>query len=198
MKLLVIDNRDSFTFNLVDAFAAAGADVEVVRNRIDSGDAIARAEGGAILLSPGPGTPQDAGCCLDVVRRAKSRVPVIGICLGHQAIVEAAGGVVQRGRAPSHAVATPLAHDGTGIMHGLPNPFTVGRYHSLVTPVTALPSDLSIDARHGDLAMAVRDDHGLRVGLQFHPESILTPRGDLVVGNLLSWVADRLDRRHAA
>ena len=198
MKLLIVDNRDSFTFNLVDAFALAGAEVSVVRNGIGARDALDRARGGAILLSPGPGTPADAGCCLELCELARGDVPLLGICLGHQAIVEAAGGRVVRAPTPQHAKVTRLAHAGAGALVGLPSPLAIGRYHSLCTPVADLPDRLTVDAAHEGLAMAVRDEPGLQLGLQFHPESILTPRGDLLIANLLDWARRASAQRRAA
>ncbi|WP_343344750.1 aminodeoxychorismate/anthranilate synthase component II [Sphingomicrobium sp. XHP0239] len=198
MRLLIIDNKDSFTFNLVDAFAQAGATVRVVRNTISAAEAMAQADGGAILLSPGPGRPSEAGCCLELCERARERVPLIGICLGHQALVEAAGGAVVRAPQPHHAKVTPLVHGGAGALAGLPDPLSIGRYHSLSTPVSHLPDRFIVDAAHEGLAMAVRDDHGLQLGLQFHPESILTPRGDLLIANLLGWARTASAPRRAA
>ncbi|MEN3972540.1 aminodeoxychorismate/anthranilate synthase component II [Sphingomicrobium sp. XHP0235] len=195
MTLLVIDNRDSFTFNLVDAFAVAGAQVSVVRNSIAAEAAIERAGDGAILLSPGPGAPTDAGSCLAICAAARRRVPLIGICLGHQAIVEAAGGTVVRAPEPHHAKVTRLDHPGDGIFAGLPSPLAIGRYHSLATPTDSVPHNFTVDSTHENFAMAVRDDHGLQLGLQFHPESILTPRGDILIANLLTW-ADAASARH--
>lgn len=198
MNILLIDNRDSFTFNLADAFAQAGANVEVVRNSIAPGEALRRATANdaAILISPGPGAPSDAGCCIDLIKLAKGRVPVIGICLGHQALVEAAGGVVERAAAPCHGKSSELAHETTGPFAGLPSPLRIGRYHSLCTPVASLPDSFVVDAELDGMAMAIRDDTGGQLGLQFHPESILTPRGDRLVAAMLRWVRDR--QRHFA
>ncbi|MCJ8191132.1 anthranilate synthase component II [Sphingomicrobium aestuariivivum] len=194
MKFTVIDNRDSFTFNLVDALAVAGAEMQVLRNSISAEKALESANGGALLLGPGPGDPASAGCCLDLCVKARGIVPLIGICLGHQAIVEAAGGRVRRAAAPAHAETARLAHRGDGVLAGLPDPLIVGRYHSLCTPVSDLPARFAVDAEHGGMAMAVRDEAGLQLGLQFHPESILTPRGDRLVANMLAWAKACLDR----
>lgn len=189
MNLLLIDNRDSFTFNLADAFRAAGAEVVVVRNSIPAAEAMTRAEAmdAAILLSPGPGAPEGAGCCLDLIGLARGRRALIGICLGHQAIVQAAGGTVARAPAPCHGTTSALAHDGAGPFAGLPSPLAIGRYHSLCTPTHDVPERFAIDARLDDMAMAIRDDAARQIGLQFHPESILTPRGDGLVAGLLTW-----------
>jgi anthranilate synthase component II len=195
MKILLIDNRDSFTFNLADACRVAGADVRVVRNSIGAADAldIARSTGGAIMLSPGPGAPRDAGCCLELARLAEGNVPVIGICLGHQAIVEAAGGAVKRAPTPCHGKSSTMTHAGTGPFAGLPSPIRIGRYHSLCTPVAGLPKRFAIDAELDGMAMAIRDDAAAQLGLQFHPESILTPLGDRLIAAILNWAQERRD-----
>lgn len=193
MNVLLIDNRDSFTFNLADAFRAAGAAVAVVRNDIDANAALERAidRRAAILLSPGPGTPEDAGCCLGLVRLAKGMVPLIGICLGHQAMVAEAGGTVARAAEPCHGKCSALAHQGTGPFEGLASPLTIGRYHSLCTPTAALPARFAVDAELDGMAMAIRDDAAGQLGLQFHPESILTPKGDRLVATMLGWARSR-------
>ena len=189
---IMIDNRDSFTFNLVDAFTRVGARMRVLRNDIAPDDAIghAVADGEGIIISPGPGTPEDAGCCIDLVQRAAGVVPVIGICLGHQAIVAARGGRVERAASPSHGKASALTHNGGGPFAGLPQPLTIGRYHSLCTNVGALPSGLTVDATLEGMAMAIRDEGAGQIGLQFHPESILTPNGDALIDNLYRWLRD--------
>ena len=194
MNILLIDNRDSFTFNLADACRVAGAEVRVVRNSIGAAEAMAIARiSGAIMLSPGPGAPVDAGCCLELVRLAEGVVPVIGICLGHQVIVEAAGGVVTRSSKPSHGKSSTLAHAGTGPFAGLPSPIRIGRYHSLCTPIASLPERFAVDAELEGMAMAVRDDNAAQLGLQFHPESILTPLGDRLIEGVLNWAQQRRD-----
>ncbi len=186
-NVLLLDNFDSFTFNLADALERHGAAVRVVRNTIAAADALTAAlqTNAIILLSPGPGTPREAGCLLDLVALAKSRVPVIGICLGHQAIVEEGGGCVTRAPEPVHGKSWRVEHRSSGAFAGLPNPLMVGRYHSLTT--TKLPARFSVDAvSTGDeLVMALNDLDARQVGLQFHPESILTPRGDRIIANLL-------------
>lgn len=186
-NVLLLDNFDSFTFNLVEAFERLGAAVRVVRNTIAAADAIGIAleRDSIILLSPGPGTPSEAGCLLDLVGLARGRVPVIGVCLGHQAIVEQAGGRVTRAHEPVHGKSWRVEHNASGAFAGLPNPLMVGRYHSLTT--TDLPARFTVDAvSTGDrLIMAVSDLDARQVGLQFHPESILTPRGDRIIANLL-------------
>lgn len=197
MNILLIDNRDSFTFNLAEACRVAGADVRVVRNSIDAQQAFDRAVGmrAAIMLSPGPGTPSEAGCCLDLIRLAEACVPVIGICLGHQAIVEAAGGRVTRADAPCHGKCSALEHGGTGPFSGLPSPMRVGRYHSLCTPLDGLPARFTVDAALDGMAMAIRDDEAAQIGLQFHPESILTPLGDRLIAAMLDWAGSKMIAR---
>ncbi|WP_205481112.1 anthranilate synthase component II [Sphingomonas arenae] len=184
--VLLIDNLDSFTFNLVESLKRLGHPTRVVRNRIGAGEALAQAESNdaAILLSPGPGGPEEAGCCLELIARAKGRVPVIGICLGHQAIVKEAGGKVSRADEPVHGKTTVLRHDGHGPFVGLPNPIAVGRYHSLAT--RDLPDRFTVHARVGDMVMAFSDPVARQAGLQFHPESILTTHGDAMLCNLLN------------
>lgn len=191
--ILLVDNRDSFTFNLADAVRSAGSEVVVVRNDIVAEEALARAIklGASILLSPGPGEPTEAGCCLDLISLAKGQVPLIGICLGHQAIVAEAGGQVTRAAEPCHGKCSTLDHRGTGPFATLPNPMRVGRYHSLCTPMGGLPRRFMVDASLDGMAMAIRDDDAGQLGLQFHPESILTPRGDKLVAAVLDWALQR-------
>lgn len=189
-NVLLLDNFDSFTFNLVEALERLGATVRVVRNIIAAADALGWAlqRDAMIVLSPGPGNPREAGCLLDLVALAKGRVPVVGICLGHQAIVEEAGGRITRAPAPVHGKSWRVNHCASGPFAGLSDPLMVGRYHSLTA--TNLPARFSVDAvSAGDgLVMAVSDLDALQVGLQFHPESILTPGGDQIIANLLrSW-----------
>ena len=195
MNILLVDNRDSFSFNLMEAFRVAGASVEVVRNSIGARPALDRAlaSDAAIVLSPGPGRPADAGCCLELVRLASGRAPLVGICLGHQAIVEAAGGRVVRAAQPFHGKCSVVRHSGYGPFEGLPSPLTVARYHSLCTPVENLPRRFIVDAELDGMAMAIRDDPTAQLGLQFHPESILTPKGDKLVSALLLWARQRQD-----
>ncbi|MDQ3075093.1 MAG: aminodeoxychorismate/anthranilate synthase component II [Pseudomonadota bacterium] len=193
MKVLLIDNRDSFTFNLVEACRVAGALVEVTRNSIPAETAVARALqcGALLMLSPGPGKPSGAGCSLDLITLAAGRVPLIGICLGHQAIVEAVGGTVVRAHEASHGKSSAIVHDGRGPFAGLPSPMRVGRYHSLCTPLNTIPERLRVHAVLDGMAMAVSDDEAGHFGLQFHPESILTPLGNRLFGALLDWAEKR-------
>jgi len=185
-QVLLIDNLDSFTFNLVEALQRLGCAVRTLRNRIAAGDALAMAEGtGALLvLSPGPGGPEDAGCCLELIERAIGRVPLLGVCLGHQAIVHQAGGRVTRADAPVHGKANLLHHDGAGPFAGIEEPVRIGRYHSLCT--RDLPERFTIHAHIDGMAMAISDPQARQTGLQFHPESILTTRGDAMLANILA------------
>jgi anthranilate synthase/aminodeoxychorismate synthase-like glutamine amidotransferase len=184
--ILLIDNLDSFSFNLVESFERLGSAVQVVRNAIGAREAFAMAEAAdaLIVLSPGPGGPRDAGCCLDLIALAKGRRRLLGVCLGHQAIVEEAGGVVASAPEPVHGKSGLATHNGQGAFAGLPNPLKIGRYHSLAA--LQVPERLQVDARCGEVIMAVSDPAALQVGLQFHPESILTPDGDRLLQNLLA------------
>ena len=187
MNILLIDNRDSFTFNLADACARLGAYVKVVRNTIAAEAALERAEreGMNLLLSPGPGHPRDAGCTMALIALAKGRIPVIGVCLGHQAMVLEAGGAVERAPAIVHGKTSRIEHDGTGPFEGLASPMAVGRYHSLCTPNP--PANFTVHAAIDGMAMAISDARAKQVGVQFHPESILTPMGDQLLGGILRW-----------
>ena len=184
-QVLVIDNLDSFTFNLVEAFQRLGCTVRTLRNRVAAGEALAMAEdsGALIVLSPGPGGPDDAGCCLELIERASGRVPLLGVCLGHQAIVHQAGGRVVRADAPVHGKSNLLHHDGAGPFAGMEEPVRIGRYHSLCT--RDLPERFTIHAEVNGMAMAISDPAVRQTGLQFHPESILTTRGDQMLANVL-------------
>lgn len=184
--VILIDNLDSFTFNLVESLERIGAEVHVRRNSIPAGEALAEAEqkGALLMISPGPGTPRSSGCCLKLVALAKGRVPVIGICLGHQAIVEEAGGTVARAPDPVHGKSMLLDHDGAGPFASVPSPARVARYHSLCT--RDLPERFIVHAEVEGMAMAFSDPQALQAGLQFHPESILTTHGDAMMVNLLA------------
>ena len=193
MRVLLIDNRDSFTFSLAEACLVAGAAVDVTRNSVSASAAFDRAlrSDAILMLSPGPGGPRDAGCCLDLVALAAGRIPLIGICLGHQAIVEQAGGTVVRADEPCHGKCSAIVHDGEGPFAGIASPMRVGRYHSLCTPHAAVPPRLRVQASLGGMAMAVRDDAAGQLGLQFHPESILTPLGNRLTRGMLAWAEER-------
>ena len=186
--ILLIDNYDSFTYNLAHLFGELGADVVVRRNDALDADEAERLAPSHLVVSPGPGRPADAGACLDIVRRLAPSVPTLGVCLGHQAIVEAFGGEIGQARRIVHGKATRIQHDGRGLFQGLPERFEAGRYHSLAA--TTVPECLEISARcpEGEV-MAVRHLE-LRVdGVQFHPESVLTPDGPELARNFLEAAA---------
>lgn len=187
MRAVLIDNRDSFTFNLVHLLYKAGAEVSVLRNTVAAGKAVALAEeqGALIVLGPGPGGPEEAGSTLGIVRLAKGHVPVLGVCLGHQAIGMEAGARIEQAGAIVHGKASALVHDGEGPMRGLLNPFVAGRYHSLC--VRGVPERFRVHAEIDGMAMAISDAAALQVGVQFHPESILTEHGIGLISNVLGW-----------
>jgi anthranilate synthase component II len=185
-RVLLIDNKDSFVFNLAEAFSRLGAQVTVVRNTANAEMLVASAEQSEslLVLSPGPGRPEDAGCTIPVLTLAQRRVPVFGVCLGHQAMVLEAGGIVEGAGEIVHGKASLLAHDGEGPLLGLPSPLAVGRYHSLCT--RTLPPRFRIHGRLSGMAMAISDPFTLQSAVQFHPESILTPHGDRILQNVLN------------
>jgi anthranilate synthase/aminodeoxychorismate synthase-like glutamine amidotransferase len=186
-RLLLIDNYDSFTYNLVQAFLVLGADVLVYRN-----DAIAVEEARALApthlcISPGPGTPYDAGISMEMIRAFAGRIPVLGVCLGHQSIVEVFGGKVVRAARLMHGKTSLVRHDGIGVFADLPQPCEVGRYHSLIAVPEALPQELIVSARTPEEEiMGVRHRDLAVEGVQFHPESILTPEGPRLLANFLA------------
>lgn len=185
--LLIIDNYDSFTYNLVQYLGELGAEMRVVMNDEISVDAIdieLRPE--RILISPGPGTPDQAGISLEVIQRFEGRVPILGVCLGHQAIGQHFGGCVVRAPEPVHGKPVVIHHDGRTIFTGLPNGFAAGRYHSLIVDGNGLPENLEISARSPDgLIMGLRHREKKIEGVQFHPESILTEHGRNLLQNFL-------------
>jgi len=184
--MLLIDNYDSFTYNLAHLFGALGVDVTVLRNDEITADEAERLAPAQLVISPGPGRPADAGVSIEIIRRLAPTTPTLGVCLGHQAIVEAFGGEVGYARELLHGKASPVRHDGTGIFTGLPEPFDAGRYHSLVVDGRTLPKDLKVSARTRDgIVMALRHVKLPVIGVQFHPESILTPDGQTLLGNFL-------------
>ena len=184
---LLIDNRDSFSYNLHQYFRGLGAEITIVRNDELSCDDIAAGNYEGIIISPGPGSPKSAGICLDVVRRFAGQVPILGVCLGHQTIAEAFGGEVVRGAMPMHGRASVVRHDGSALFEGVPSPFTVGRYHSLVADKGTLAEGLVITAEAEDdgAIMAIAHREHPVWGVQFHPESILTKDGKTILGNFL-------------
>ena len=192
VRLLLIDNYDSFTYNLVQAFLILGAQVDVRRNdEITVGEAQAIAPT-HLCISPGPGTPYDAGISMDMIRAFAGVVPVFGVCLGHQSIVEVFGGKVVRAGRLMHGKTSPVTHDGKGLFAGLPVPTVVGRYHSLIAKPDTLPADLEVTARtpEGEI-MGVRHRTLKVEGVQFHPESVLTPDGPALIGNFLKMAGGR-------
>jgi len=186
MRVLVVDNYDSFTYNLVQYLGELGAEIEVFRNdQADPERLLERAYDRAVV-SPGPCTPDDAGISLAVTRRfPEAGVPTLGVCLGHQAMAQAFGGAVVR-HAPVHGKTTEIEHDGRTIFTGLPSPLTVGRYHSLVVDPDTLPDALDPTARGGGVLMGVRHRRLPAEGVQFHPESVLTDAGKQLLSNFLA------------
>ena len=184
--LLVIDNYDSFTYNLVQYLGELGETVEVRRNNKVTLDEIEQLRPDRIVISPGPGTPDDAGITLDTIQRFSGRVPLLGVCLGHQAIGQAFGGKVVRASELMHGKASEVSHDGKTIFAGLTAPFQAGRYHSLIVEKQSLPSSLQISAQTKDeIIMGLRHRELKVEGVQFHPESILTPEGKQLLANFL-------------
>ncbi len=184
--LLVIDNYDSFTYNLVQALGQLGAELKVFRNDALSLDQVGELSPRAIVLSPGPSRPERAGMSLDVIQRYHGLIPILGVCLGHQAIGQAFGARVVRAPQVMHGKTSQILHDGRSIFRGLPNPFEAGRYHSLVLERESLPSCLEVSAQSQDgQIMGIRHREALTEGVQFHPESILTPSGKRILGNFL-------------
>jgi anthranilate synthase component 2 len=186
VRVLVIDNYDSFVWNLVQALAALGADVVVRRNDAVTTDAALALSPGAIVISPGPCTPREAGVSVDLVRAAAARrLPLLGVCLGHQAIGAAFGGRVVRGTRPVHGKTSVIRHDGAGVLLGIASPFVAMRYHSLVV-AEPLPDELVATARADDGELMGLRHRSLPVeGVQFHPESYLTPAGPALLANFL-------------
>jgi len=184
--VLLIDNYDSFTWNLAQAFLAMDARVDVRRNdRIDAREARDLAPT-HLVISPGPGRPEDAGATLSILEALLARVPVLGVCLGHQALAVVLGGRVIEAPRLLHGKASPVYHDGRSVYSGLPNPFPAGRYHSLCVDDAALPGDLSVCAftSQGEV-MGIRHAHLPVEGVQFHPESVLTPDGERLLANFI-------------
>jgi len=185
-QVLIIDNYDSFTYNLVQYVGELGGEIAVLRNDAASADEVLeRARGGRMIVSPGPCTPAEAGVSVKAIRRCgEQRIPVLGVCLGHQAIATAFGGRVVRGE-PVHGKAAEVAHDGRTVFAGLASPFEVGRYHSLVVDPD-LPPELERTASYGDVVMGIRHRELPVEGVQFHPESVLTGDGMAILRNFLA------------
>lgn len=183
--ILVVDHYDSFVYNLVQLVEDAGHTARVVRSDAQSAQALADSRPDGVILSPGPGRPEQAGCMIDLLEALDPSTPLLGVCLGHQALGAALGARVERAL-PVHGKASPIHHHGQGIFEGLPVPFDGGRYHSLVVLPEGLPKDLEVTATTEDgLVMGLQHRRFPRFGVQFHPESILTPNGPRVVENFL-------------
>jgi anthranilate synthase/aminodeoxychorismate synthase-like glutamine amidotransferase len=184
--IVLIDNYDSFTFNLVHYLGGLGADVVVHRNDKISPAEVMALEPDGIVLSPGPCTPTEAGICLDLIGKASSSVPILGVCLGHQAIGQAFGGKVVRAPLPMHGKLSPIRHGGSGVFAGLPNPFEATRYHSLIVDRAGWPNSLTITAETADgIVMGLQHRERPLHGVQFHPESIASVGGRQLLGNFL-------------
>lgn len=184
--ILIVDHYDSFTYNLVELVERLGRPTRVVRSDVLPAEDLVAMDPDAVILSPGPGRPEDAGVFLDLLAAVPAATPILGVCLGHQALGVAAGTEVVRAE-PVHGHASPVHHEGRGILAGVPDPFAAARYHSLVLREEDLPDDLEVTARTEDgLVMALQHRELPRFGLQFHPESILTPDGPTIVANFLA------------
>jgi anthranilate synthase component 2 len=190
-KVVVVDNYDSFTYNLVQYLGELGAEVNVMRNDVVTVAQVAAAQPDRIVVSPGPGRPEDAGITMGVIRELGEKTPILGVCLGHQAIGAVYGGSVVRAPAPMHGKTSSIAHDGRGVFRGLDGPFVASRYHSLVVSDEGFPDELEVSARtEGDgigigIIMGVRHRRFPVHGVQFHPESILTGEGMHILRNFL-------------
>lgn len=186
VRMLLIDNYDSFTYNLVQAFAAHGADVMVYRNdmiSVDEGLALAPTH---LVISPGPGRPDDAGVSLEMISAFAGKIPILGVCLGHQSIVQQQGGKIVRAERLMHGKTSQISHDGKVLFEGISQPFEVGRYHSLCADADSLPDSLAVTAEtESGVIMGVRHKTLQIEGVQFHPESVLTPEGETLMTNFM-------------
>ncbi len=190
MKIILLDNYDSFTYNLVHYIGELGAEVAVHRNDKISVDAIMQMKPDGIVISPGPGNPQESGICLDLIKQASGIIPILGVCLGHQAIGEAFGGKVIRAPKPMHGKISSIYHEGTSVFKGLPIPFNATRYHSLIVDRASLPECLEVTAVTADdgLIMGLAHQSHNTHGVQFHPESIASDYGHELIRNFLDGV----------
>ncbi|MCG9722711.1 aminodeoxychorismate/anthranilate synthase component II [Shewanella sp. Isolate7] len=190
MKLYLLDNFDSFTYNLVDQFRSLGFEVVIYRNDLDAqfiaDKLLQEQDKAALVLSPGPGAPHEAGCLMALIDLLAGKVPMLGICLGHQAMIEHFGGKVERAKQVVHGKASPTEHNGQGIFAGLPSPLPVARYHSLVA--TRVPDCLEVIATTDEMPMAISHKTVKAVGFQFHPESILTTLGSQLLTQTLTYL----------
>lgn len=186
VRMLLIDNYDSFTYNLVQAFAAHGAEVMVYRNDMITVDEALALGPTHLVISPGPGRPEDAGVSLQMIAAFAGRIPVLGVCLGHQSIVQQQGGEIVRAERLMHGKTSEIRHDGKTVFEGISQPFEVGRYHSLCAEIESLPATLEITAEtDSGVIMGVRHKSLQIEGVQFHPESVLTPEGDTLMTNFM-------------
>ncbi|NTW50738.1 MAG: aminodeoxychorismate/anthranilate synthase component II [Chlorobiales bacterium] len=184
--ILVLDNYDSFTYNLVQYLGELGADVEVFRNDTITLDEISEKSPEKILISPGPGTPKEAGISISLIREFQGKIPIFGVCLGHQAIGEALGGKVIRAKQLMHGKTSLINHDGQGIYAGVQNPFVATRYHSLIIERESIPKALRVNAwTEDDVIMGVECKEKMLFGVQYHPESIMTTEGKKILKNFL-------------
>jgi len=191
-EIVLLDNFDSFTYNLVDQFRSLGYPVTIYRNSLSADQmeqALAEKNNPVLVLSPGPGAPADAGCMPELIKRVRGKVPMIGICLGHQAIVEAYGGKVEGAGDIVHGKSAMMSHSAHTVFGDLPSPLSIARYHSLVA--TEVPDSLTTVADVDGLVMAVTNDQDRVCGYQFHPESILTTQGAQLLTNTLNWVMSK-------
>jgi len=185
--ILLLDNYDSFTYNLAQYLGELGCQVEVHRNDRISVEQIAQRKPERIVISPGPCTPQEAGISVELVQKLAGKIPILGVCLGHQAIGAAFGGKIIRAPKLFHGKTSEIRHDGSGVFRGLPNPFTATRYHSLIVERKSLPAELQVTAEtDDDIIMGLRHRQYLLMGVQFHPESVLTDSGKQLLKNFLS------------
>lgn len=188
--VVLLDNFDSFTYNLVDQFRLLGCPVTVFRNSVSAehiASALRQLPQAVLVLSPGPGTPSAAGCMPELIAKMKGEIPIIGICLGHQALIESYGGTVSTAGEIIHGKASAITHDGQAMFAGLSQPLPVARYHSLAG--SNLPNTLTVSAEYQGTPMAIRNDHDRICGFQFHPESILTTQGAVLLANTLRWAS---------
>jgi anthranilate synthase/aminodeoxychorismate synthase-like glutamine amidotransferase len=185
-RILLVDNYDSFTYNLVQAFLTLGAAVEVHRNDAISVEQALKLDHTHLVISPGPGTPRGAGVSMPMIEAFAGRIPIFGVCLGHQSLVEVFGGKVVRAGRLMHGKVSPVEHDGKGVFRDMPQSFSAGRYHSLIAEPSSIPESLEVTARtaEGEI-MGVRHRSLPIEGVQFHPESVLTPEGPILMGNFL-------------
>ena len=187
VRILLVDNYDSFVYNLVQELGELGADPVVYRNDAIDVEGIRRERPDAVIISPGPGRPEDAGISMEVVRRLAGTIPILGVCLGHQCIGQVYGGTVVQAPRLMHGKTSEIHHCGTGLFEGLPEPFVATRYHSLVVTPSTVPADLVVTATTDDgVVMGLRHQSMAVEGVQFHPESIFTPSGPDFLGNFLA------------